>query len=126
MALLDQFFRSATVAILATMTVVFARNVRRIPSAASSIAFFATIAAHLVLTSPDYAGVRALDLILPSRWVPAKYAGRRHWHRAVLRSLTLVALALARVIRGFPSDLVEHRGSSRNPPHRVWIADSGK
>jgi hypothetical protein len=64
MALLDLFARSSTIALLATMVLVLARDFRRVPSAATGIAFFFTIAAHLVLTSPDYAGVRALDLIL--------------------------------------------------------------
>lgn len=64
MALLDLFARCSTIALLATMGLVRARDFRRVPSAPTGIAFFVTIAAHFVLTSPDYAGVRALDVIL--------------------------------------------------------------
>src|SRR5688500_16126516 len=64
MASLDLFARSSTIALLATMVLVLARYFRRVPSAATGIAFFFTIAADLVLTSPDYAGVHALYLIL--------------------------------------------------------------
>jgi AraC-like DNA-binding protein len=146
MALLDQFVRSATVALLATMAIVLARNFRRIPSAGTSVAFFATIAAHLVLTSPDYAGVPALDVILQAAalvvpgtfWLFSRalfdeeggFTARDAATIAALLatgflrstsaagvgivlyyagSLALVAFALARVVRGFPSDLVEPR-----------------
>jgi hypothetical protein len=46
------------------MALVLVRDFRRVPSVAAGIAFFVTIAAHFVLTSPDYAGLRALDPIL--------------------------------------------------------------
>jgi hypothetical protein len=36
------------------MALVLVRDFRRVPSVAAGIAFFVTIAAHLVLTSPDY------------------------------------------------------------------------
>ena len=146
MALLDLFARSSTIALLATMVLVLARDIRRVPSAAAGIAFFFTIAAHLVLTSPDYAGVRALDLILypAALAVPGAFwlfsralfdeVSAFTWRDAAMlavllatgflrsapasglgtvlyyaSSLALVAVALARVIRGFPSDLVEPR-----------------
>jgi AraC-like DNA-binding protein len=146
MALLDLFARSSTIALLATMVLVLAPNLRRVPSAAAGIAFFFTIAAHLVLTSPDHAGVRALDLILfpAALVVPGTFwlfsralfeeEGGLTWRDAAIcavllttgflrsgpaagvgtvlyyaSSLGLVAVALARVIRGFPSDLVEPR-----------------
>jgi hypothetical protein len=64
MALLDLFARSSTIALLATMVLVLGRDFRRVPSAPTGVVFFFTVAAHLVLSSPDYAGVRALDLIL--------------------------------------------------------------
>ena len=61
-------------ALLATMVLVLARDLRRVPSAATGIAFFFTIAAHLMLTSPDYAVVRALDLFLyPCALVRPRY-----------------------------------------------------
>ncbi len=146
MALLDLFARSSTIALLATMVLVLARDFRRVPSAATGIAFFFTIAAHLVLTSPDYAEVRALDLILypAALAVPGTFwlfsralfdeESGLTWRDAAMfaallatgflrsapaagvgtvlyyaSSLALVAVALARVIRGFPSDLVEPR-----------------
>ncbi len=138
MALLDLFARSSTLALLAAMALVLARDFRRVPSAATGIAFFFTIAAHLVLTSPDYVGVRALDLILypVALAVPGAFwlfsralfdeEGGLTWRDAAMftvllttgflrrapaagvgtvlyyaSSLALVAVALARVIRGF-------------------------
>ena len=146
MALIDLFARSSTIALLAVMVLVLARDFRRVPSAPTGIAFFFTIAAHLVLTSPDYAGVRALDLILYSAalavpgafWLFSRALFDEEngftWRDASMlatllttgflrsapaavfgtvlhyaSSLALVAVALARVIRGFPFDLVEPR-----------------
>jgi hypothetical protein len=150
MALLDLFARSSTLALLATMVLVLARDFRRVPSAATGIAFFFSIAAHLVLTSADYAAVRVLDLILyPAalvvpgtfwlfsralfdeesgftwrdaamfavllttgflRSAPAAGVGTVLYYAS---SLALVAVAIARVIRDFPSDLVEPRRQLR-------------
>ena len=146
MALLDLFARSSTIVLLGTMALVLACDFRRVPSAAAGIAFFVTIAAHLVLTSPDYVGVRALDWILypAALAVPGTFwlfsralfdeESGLTWRDAAMfaallatgflrsaptagvgtvlyyaGSLALVAVALARVIRGFPSDLVEPR-----------------
>lgn len=64
MAWLDGFARSSTIALLAIMAFVITRDFRRTPMATAAVAFFFTIAAHLVLTSPDYASVRGLDLVL--------------------------------------------------------------
>ncbi len=64
MVWLDPAVRSATIAILAAMALVLLRDVRRIPVAGAAVGFFLTIAAHLVLTAPDYTGIRGLDGVL--------------------------------------------------------------
>ena len=64
MVLLDQIARGSTIALLAVMAVILLRDGRRLPFAGAAVGFFFTIAAHLVLTSPDYAGVRGLDPVL--------------------------------------------------------------
>ena len=46
------------------MAFVLLRDGRRIPFAWAAVALFTTIAAHLVLTSPDYVGVGGLDPVL--------------------------------------------------------------
>jgi AraC-like DNA-binding protein len=62
--LLDQIARTSTIAILAIVALLLGRERRRIPSAEIGIGFFFTVAAHLILTSPDYAGPDWLDPIL--------------------------------------------------------------
>ena len=64
MVWLDEVARSSTIALLAIMAVVMTRDFRRVPLARAAIPFFLTIAAHLALTSPDYAGVQGLDFVL--------------------------------------------------------------
>lgn len=64
MALLDQFARSSAITLLAVLAVVLIRDARRIPSAATAVGLFLTIAAHLVLTSPDYVALRGLNAAL--------------------------------------------------------------
>jgi AraC-like DNA-binding protein len=146
MLLLDQLARGCTIAILAVLGVLLGRERRRIPSARIGVAFFLTIAAHLVLTSPHYAGWDGLDLILGTAALAAPGAfflfsralfddeggltPRDAWILAILiatgwmrsspvadiatvlyyaGSLAVVLFALGRVVRGFPTDLVEPR-----------------
>lgn len=146
MLLLDLLARGCTIAILAVMGVLLGRERRRIPSARIGIAFFFTIAAHLVLTSPHYAGWDGLGLILGTAALAAPgafflfsralfddeggFTPRDAWIIAILiatgwmrrspfadiatvfyyaGSLAVVLFALGRVVRGFPTDLVEPR-----------------
>jgi AraC-like DNA-binding protein len=64
MVLLDQIARVSTIGLLAVLAVVLLREWRRVRFAVAAVAFFSTIAAHVVLTSPGYAGVRGLDAML--------------------------------------------------------------
>jgi len=61
---LDLIARSATIALLAAMAAILLRDARRIPIAGAAVGFFITIAAHIVLTSPDYPGINGVDLVL--------------------------------------------------------------
>jgi AraC-like DNA-binding protein len=146
MVLLDQIARSSTIALLAVMAVVLLRDGRRIPFAGAAVGFFVTVAAHLVLTSPDYAAVRGFDtalmaaafavpgaFLLFSRAFFEEERGATGWDAGILAalvatgfmrvtvlsgagtvvfyagSLAVVAIALVRVVRDLPSDLVEPR-----------------
>jgi len=146
MLLLDQLARGATIAILAVMAVLLGRERHRIPSARIAIAFFVTIAAHLILTSPAYAARAWLDPLFKTAALAApgvffffsralfeddgRFALRdaliaglliaAGWLRTTpiagfatilyyAASLALLAFALGRVVRDFPSDLVEPR-----------------
>lgn len=61
---LDPIARSATVALLSAMAVILLRDRHRVPVAGPVVGFFATIAAHIVLTAPGYSGSRAVDAVL--------------------------------------------------------------
>jgi AraC-like DNA-binding protein len=64
MASIDQIARSSTIALLGIMAIVLLREWRRVPFAPAAVAFFMTIGAHVVLTSPGYAGARGPDAAL--------------------------------------------------------------
>jgi len=143
---LDAFARGSTIVLLAVVAFVWARERRWIPSATAGIAFFFTVAAHLILTSPQYEAVGGLDAVLRTAALAAPAAfflfsralfdddggfTRRDaglfavviasgWLRITpfapvaivvyyAASFAAVLFALGRVVRGFPSDLVEPR-----------------
>lgn len=146
MVSIDQIARSSTIALLGIMAIVLLRDWRRVTFAAAAAGFFATIAAHVVLTSPGYAGVRGLDALLMTAAfaVPGAFLlfSRGYfedeqavgWRDTAIiaaliatgfmrvspwsgvgtvlyyaGSLAVVLVALARVGRGLPADLVEPR-----------------
>jgi AraC-like DNA-binding protein len=61
MGSLDHAARFATIGILAVMAIVLGRSRRGIPSATAGIAFFLTVSAHFIVSTPGYVPTYGLD-----------------------------------------------------------------